>query len=260
MINNILGSIRINKLSMSHSEKLSDSMIVNNIINLTDAKKNLSSSDYKEAYRIYLKYAEEKEEILCNKEEYFQRAFCIAYEFERFCGYKKVCGDAEEIEQFVEMAKEKFEINAEKICDDFMGKTLKVVELCRDKEKEKVVLALLDSCCLYAYGVGFVKDFLGHSIIDKYCYTIAFIRYRRQIFELFEAWGWAKEEIEPYLDARMDKWDTEVESFNCDENSVSIKKYYLILVSNYLNLCGVCSNALLKEYDALLDEWKNRMN
>ena len=102
---------RINKITSTHTENISDYMILMNIVNSQDAKKNLTSDEFKNYYETFGKISKRRDEIPSNSLQFQHRAFAIAYEFERDAEvpYEKICGDATDILYMYTNIKPKFE-------------------------------------------------------------------------------------------------------------------------------------------------------
>lgn len=87
---------RFNKITQTHYEMVSDAMIVNNIINLSDAKKVLSRDQFTGLINKFNYYRSRKEEYPTNTLIYENRAMVIIYmlEFYSEASYEDFCGDS----------------------------------------------------------------------------------------------------------------------------------------------------------------------
>lgn len=90
---------RINKLSKTHYEMISDAMIVQNIVNLQDAKRALSSEQYQSLVEEYKELLNNTREYRTNLTMYEVRASQIVYLLEgrTEASYDRFCGDAYDI-------------------------------------------------------------------------------------------------------------------------------------------------------------------
>ncbi|WP_022755973.1 hypothetical protein [Butyrivibrio fibrisolvens] len=114
---------RINKITRDHAENVSDSLILMNIVNSQDAKKNLSQEEYKNFLDMFSEISKRKDEIPSNSLQYEQRAFSIAYEFECDAGvpYDKICGDANDILFMYSNMKPKYDELINDLYDEYTG-------------------------------------------------------------------------------------------------------------------------------------------
>lgn len=118
----LLKANRINKISADHSERISDYLILMNIVSSTDAKKNLPAEEYASFDRVFKDIAKRKDERPANSLQYQHRAFAIAYEFElrTNIAYSKICGDATDILFMYRNTKPKFDEDVNGICEEFL--------------------------------------------------------------------------------------------------------------------------------------------
>ena len=94
-----LKSSRIGKITNTHSEMISDSMILTNIVNSQVARKNLTAVEFERYRKVFDDINQKKDEISTNLLRYQHRAFKIAHKFEREAGvpYAQICVSAIEI-------------------------------------------------------------------------------------------------------------------------------------------------------------------
>lgn len=89
---------RINKLSETHSENISDKLILMNIVSYPDAQRNLSKEEVSTFVQLYNKYGK-TQEYSTNLLQYELRAFILAHRFEHEGNlrYADICGAATDI-------------------------------------------------------------------------------------------------------------------------------------------------------------------
>lgn len=83
----------IKNIYQGKTVSLSDSQIVNCIINLYDANKNLSVSNYDQVHQKYLYYRKRKEKLPTDLRSYYERCLVIINDFEQIAPYDLYCGD-----------------------------------------------------------------------------------------------------------------------------------------------------------------------
>lgn len=112
---------RINRISRTHSEKISDRLILYNTVNLKDARDTLTPDEYQRFYGVFKKICKRKKEVMTNLFEYENRAFAIAYEIEwdAEVSYDKVCGDATDILFMYSAKKRQFDDIIREILDKY---------------------------------------------------------------------------------------------------------------------------------------------
>lgn len=95
----LLKARRINKITETHSEKISDRTILYNIINIAEAKDALPSTQFSAFMGTVSSILDRKEERAANLVQYHQRAFNIIYEIEYWTktSYELFCGSATDI-------------------------------------------------------------------------------------------------------------------------------------------------------------------
>ena len=147
---------RINKLTETHSEKLSDCTILMNIVNSIDAKKNLTENEYKKFIEVFNNIHKRKDEELTNSLQH--RAFRIAYEFETQANipYEKICGDAHDILYVYSNLKPLFDDAVNEIVSEFIEIIDEIIK-CNDISDKFKVYSL--SCTYFLY--------LTHNIIQS---------------------------------------------------------------------------------------------
>lgn len=111
---------RIDKLTQTHYENISDSTILMNIVNAMDAKKNLNPQQYQRFVEQFNAIKARKNEQPINLIQYQHLAFAIAYEFEWMADvpYDHICGDAREILYVYYNTKPSFDETVGEILDD----------------------------------------------------------------------------------------------------------------------------------------------
>ena len=97
---------RILKITDTHAEMISDDLIMMNIVNSGEAKRNLTPDQYAMFNSVYERISRLTEERPANRKQYYYRAWGIAYEFETAgIPYASVCGGAKKMLKTYELFK-----------------------------------------------------------------------------------------------------------------------------------------------------------
>ena len=147
---------RINKLTRTHTEKISDYLILMNIVNSTDARNKMSASEYEAYCKMFQKISKRKQERYMNALQYEQRAFAIAYEFECVAGvpYAKICGGATDILYMYTNMKPKYD----EIIDEMISNYSDIIESLNQQTKAT-------ASWVWSYSLSFFRNAIS-TIID----------------------------------------------------------------------------------------------
>ncbi len=137
--------LKINKLTATHSEKISDRTIVLDIVNAQEAKNNLSNQDYQRFMNVVREIMQRKKKRSANLLQYEHRAFAIAYEIEKEAQipYEKICGAAKDILYVYSNRKPQFEDAKTEMINSF--KTILDDMLDGHEDKRVIVYTLASS-------------------------------------------------------------------------------------------------------------------
>ena len=181
---------RINKLSPTHSEMLSDSMILMNIVSTMDAKNLLSNEEFYDYMSVFNDIKQRTKERPANSLQYQHRAFAIAYEFERKAGisYEKICGDSKDILYLYANLLPRFEMDKEDMINAF--KSIIDSMILKNGCKELMVYAYAYS---YFYHVTAIIIGANHELkeneITFFLYQTATTDFNNIVIEKYEAAG-----------------------------------------------------------------------
>lgn len=111
---------KINKITPTHAENISDKDIAYNIMSSTDAKRNFSNEEFRGFMQLFNHYCSEKTPFPTNSERYSNRAFSIAYDFESYGFPYEYChGSASDVYQMYTLRKPLFDDAVEQFIDHF---------------------------------------------------------------------------------------------------------------------------------------------
>lgn len=175
MFDNIKAIKNIQKIYQGKTIALSDSQIVNCIINLYDANKNLSASNYVQVYQKYLYYRKRKEKLPTNLRSYYERCLVIINDFEQIAPYELYCGEplqpnAEGVSKNEQPTRK---MRYCKYCGGLINNTSKKCTKCdRQYFRAKSALKILFAFAVIVMCIGALYYFLPEC---KYCPSKVFI-------------------------------------------------------------------------------------
>lgn len=222
---------RFNKISADHSEPVSDKMIMYNIVNTAEARKNLSSGQFKQFMQIFNKYNSSKRETLCNSIQYEHRAFRIAYDFE-FAGvpYDEICGQATDILYMYTNMKPKYDELINDQADDYIYLINGIVYRNPFRPKKEV----------YLYAAAFLYPLLSSIIqssndlkTDEFIKTLALFTAKKVSLKCYEKNG--SGDLEKYVD-KMNQINLAAYG-----NNTSLSAYITTYLQSFLTLIK-CQN------------------
>ena len=239
---------RINRITADHSEKVSDFIILINIVNNEDAKKTLSAEQFAAYMKKYNEIAERKEPIESNALQYQHRAFNIVYEIEQDTGvrYEDICGDATDILYMYSNLKPGFDELLEQAISDYTDVVADIIS----KNPE----CLENSRMVFRNWVYAVEYYMNAAamIISAYemlrtdYYTIGFITaiYKEMGKRVIVNAG-AKESDRPIIES----WRAKIEGTakSASDNSDTLDKSLNAFTNSFLYLCGAPNDEEDKE-------------
>lgn len=245
---------RINKITSTHTEKISDNMILMNIVNSQDAKKNLTSDEFKSYYETFRKISKRRDEIPTNALQYQHRAFSIAYEFEWYAGvpYEKICGDATDILYMYSNIKPKFE----ELMNDLINQYSEIINTLINEnglsdEEFKVRSYAIEFFIQSTATVILAYTSLRFDFFTKFVYEMAYMNMNRGVAKDYIKGEKDLADFRTYI-KRID--DIHKEAY---DNNDSLDKYIQNFTNSFMFLAGASddrvSNASIVN---LLDELK----
>ena len=125
----LLKARRINKITETHSEKISDRTILYNSINIAEAKEALSTTQFSDFMRTVSSILNRKEERAANLIQYQQRVFNIIYEIEYWAktSYELFCGSATDILYMYSNMKPLFDEMVDQIVDEYIDQLENII-------------------------------------------------------------------------------------------------------------------------------------
>lgn len=242
---------RINKLTPTHSEKISDYMILLNMVNSMDVQKKVSSEDFSKFRFAFQSIAARREEKLTNSLQYEHRAFTIAYELEELTGipYQKMCGDATDILYMYTNRKPQVEAAITESTEEAMGIIQTVISSAGNGDLKlfAYVLTLL-RCLLIQVGSRDERVYdnkITIFMIDKVINNIY-----KNIDQIFKLRGTPNGK-------RFDDYCDEIVKLNAEavRNTKDLDNYMDSIVNSVLYLCNIPSSPLVKR---MVLDWINK--
>ena len=95
LFSNFIGMINIQKIRNGGTAKLSLSQLSFLLINLQDAKRNLSSEKFNQIFRLFIKMKSYTTKYEMDYDEYLEAAIAVIKKFDAIAPYEKYCGGLE---------------------------------------------------------------------------------------------------------------------------------------------------------------------
>ena len=232
---------KINKLTADHSEKLSDSTILMNIVNAMDARNNLTPEQFQSFSETFSDIKKRKDERMTNLLQYQHRAFAIAYEFEWLgeVPYEKICGDSKEILYVYVNTKPKFD---EAVCE--------IIDTFSDIIDSIVSVNNLDAIKTYSLACNYFNSLsinilqsnsdLYNNILTCFMFEVS---YKKYMVKVMRGLGIDKsqEKMEQFNSYRRQMKEMSQQAYdNCD----TLDKFIGMLTSSFLSLAGAGTDSM----------------
>ena len=239
----LLKAIRINKITETHSEKISDRTILYNSINIAEAKEALSTTQFSDFMRTVSSILNRKEERAANLIQYQQRVFNIIYEIEYQAktSYELFCGSATDILYMYSNMKPLFDEMVDQIVDEYIDQLENIISFNGS-----------DALKVYCLGQIFFERASSTVIAAKknkndeltpYVFDVAFVKMVDIISGKFDIDSSDKLLKERDDDARLMSSMHQEAYNNCD----TLDKYIETYTNSFLYFCGAPDDSTSKK-------------
>ena len=247
----LIKSNRINKITATHSEKISDYMILMNIVNTMDAKKNLSQEQYNIFCKEFNEIKKRKDEVPTNSLQYEHRAFGIAYSFEmKDVPYEYICGDSTDILYMFSNMKPKYDELINGLISEYSSIVDAII-----KESSG-----LDPLTIWAYSLQFYEDITHRiiasfsSLMDDYFTRFIYQTAHLKMQEIVRN-NYVGNDEKTFRKARLNMETVKKLELSVYDNCNGLDKYVDGFINSFLHLVKIPQNSPIKEriVDAICD-------
>lgn len=253
---------RINKITADHAENISDYMILINIVNTSDAKKNLSKEQYQRYIQVFDEIAKNRKELSTNLLQFQHRAFQIAYKFEHDADvpYEQIYGDASDIYFMYSNMKHSFE----DITDEIVRKyTLAIDTMIGNQALGEEEMFQLRS---WSYAIDFflyaTSTIIGAFESLQTDYYIRFVyetAYKKLIELVFSKFNFTEGDYGEYLLGMFKSYREEIRKIQNDiyNQKDTLDEYIDAFTDAFMAQCNISDNFAIKHLiTRVLDELK----